>query len=836
MPFVKTVQLPDRVRDSRVFRGLQHIYAFRYVFRVSRDSTLSGQERIILVSATSIILSDANGAMKRIVRLEDLDRVFIHSEQGATKLIFSLKDHTDPYPLIFECRYSIKNERVGGSDWSTLLDTINEMRKGLTAQILPAEQFDPNEDIEEFLRSVTLQLQAYHSEDEAAVPGQERSYRELTKLTYEGIRAGGPLAGIAPTGKMGDVPRRAELKPNEELTHTGEWRDIESGAWCSGMGTPDGILCQHGNRTIFEPHWSCCGNTVEDDLGCIVRNIGDHEALIPTDNRGNYIYDGRGSENPKTQRPGIDYLHNAISQLKDLPEDAFSAIKLNEGDLPRRNKGETHIHLHINKDDPIMRKKKRDSGRYNEFFSNNNDYNKYPDDGEFTKGSVFQTKVPQAKGYPTFFSQEPAFEKPSRYRKEIMYEDSSRVSSSPPVSRSSRGSSSRAKKILSGSRETRNHRSHPWGDLVPGHPVAPQDLTAKLDTKEKYSRLLPVTQINPFQQSNQPIRNHQQDNDSYHSDDIDKSRRRNQPFHFPGSGGIPLDTAELLVDEVQNGKETNTGAELYSSAVNNKTLYAAQDNRTQYRRGVEAGWGTQSNDPDMVDEKLRRRLEMESNKQTTIEGHRKQLRKQSRATIKSVLDGVGPERQIGDNGSMCNVVLRDGMGTAKRRFSVMDWEGLGPCCVLSTVDRTGAKPGDRGWSEYIQCSHLRKAGFSNPNKDSLLLSTGHQYWELQLTGTSAERWLHVIYDVCHWLRPGADGSYDAPGFGTLPPGSATPTSKVIPRQPVSPISNRRREPDDGSQFVLLQTSPGVHTNIKPDSMTGPLELDKYRNRSGTTSM
>eukprot|EP01060_Flectonema_neradi_P019433 TRINITY_DN2655_c0_g2_i1.p1 TRINITY_DN2655_c0_g2~~TRINITY_DN2655_c0_g2_i1.p1 ORF type:complete len:840 (+),score=137.62 TRINITY_DN2655_c0_g2_i1:43-2562(+) len=839
MPFIKTVKLPDRVRDSKVFKGLQHIYAFRYVFRVSRDSTLSGQERIVLVSASSIILADLKGTMKRVVRLEDLDRVFIHSERGATKMIFSLKDHTDPYPLIFECRYSIKNERVGGSEWSTLLDIINEMRKGLTAEILPAEQFDPNEDIEEFLRSVTMQLQAYHSEDEAAVPGQEKAYRELTKMTYEGIRADGPLTRITPTGKMADLPRRAQLRPGEELTHTGEWRDLESGAWCSGMGTPDGMLCQHGNQTIFEPHWSCCGSILEDDPGCVVRMKGENDALIPVDDRGNYQYSRRGgSGSPRTQRPGIDFLHNAISQLKDLPEDAFSSIKIDE-ELSRRNKGETHIHLHLTPEG--ARQAKKDTRNpYKKPIQGDFDPDRYPEDGEYTRGSIFQTKVPPVRGHPTFFSEEPAFEKPKRYRKEVIYEDSSRASSSQPTSRSSestRRSSPHGRKILSGSRESKKFRTHPWGELVPGHPIAPRDLTADLGHRERQTRLIP-TQIDPYDPPPETVHTFQ-DGDSYNAEDIGKVRKRNQPFYFPGSGGIPLDTPELLIDEIANGRPANNGAELYSSAINNKKLFSAREQETQYSRGIEAGWGSNAKDPDAEDERLLQRLEKERNKQSTIEGHCKQLRKQGTATMKSVLQGARSERQVGDNGSMCNVVLRDGMGTAKRRFSVMDWEGLGPCCVLSTTERTGAKPGDRGWSEYIQCSHLRKAGFSNTNQDSLLLSTGHQYWELQLTRTSAERWLHVIYDVCHWLRPGADGAYEAPGFGTLPPGSATPTSQVIPRKPVSPSSgDRHREPDNGKKFTLLQTSPGVHTNIRPDPQVATPELDKYRQsrRNGTTTV
>eukprot|EP00754_Rhynchopus_humris_P019306 Rhum_TRINITY_DN14638_c17_g1::Rhum_TRINITY_DN14638_c17_g1_i1::g.105603::m.105603 len=142
-----------------------------------------------------------------------------------------------------------------------------------------------------------------------------------------------------------------------------------------------------------------------------------------------------------------------------------------------------------------------------------------------------------------------------------------------------------------------------------------------------------------------------------------------------------------------------------------------------------------------------------------VHEHRKELRREGRSALSSVLDGSGSGAL--PKGSLCELLTRSGgggsgsiSGSVKRRFQVVaEWGTSGPCAVLSLPDRPLVRGGKDGWEDCIPCSHLRRAGFAGVECDTLLLSTNLDTWQIRMSGSAAEKWLAVIYAYCHWLRP-----------------------------------------------------------------------------------
>ena len=223
------------------------------------------------------------------------------------------------------------------------------------------------------------------------------------------------------------------------------------------------------------------------------------------------------------------------------------------------------------------------------------------------------------------------------------------------------------------------------------------------------------------------------------------------------------------------------------------------------QRAIDAGW--------MENVKMGARTPPQAAPRAhTVREHREALRRESKAILSSVWGSTVPAK-----GTICEVRVKGSGGVVRRRFAVTEWAELGPCVVLSTPDRQHVvteAPLNGGWQEYMQCSHLRRAGFSNHDCDTLLLSTGMQQWRVHMSASSAEKWLAMIYEYCHWLRPGPDVSpEEGVGVGSVPTDLGAPRPGSPMRANTEPAAVGRSGQGQGQGGFAtpysLPVSPGT---------------------------
>ncbi|KAJ9452389.1 hypothetical protein DIPPA_11361 [Diplonema papillatum] len=833
MPLIQSAQPHDSVKD--VFGACKHVYLFRFVKRVSRKASRTGQERILIASATDIFMCDLDAHVKRVVRLRDIDKVFIQEKRGGARFIFTMRAKPgakDPYPFMFDSFFLLRNRDA--NDWYELLQVVNKLRMAVTGMSLPAQRIDPEENVDDLLNEAFGHHHAREkSEDENS--NEPARLASLTEHAFETVYNNGPLKGVnlearlnSPTAngsankrasaerpKPFEPVRKAEPVPKGESTpkvqsvagaessgvgqrmHPGEWRGTDRDQWCSLQSKVDGPLCTHGD-TIQRPHWSCCGRTMNDAEPCLLTQASTRvphyrispksdSPLQPKKRTGDlHVHgdDGRYYDPPKA---GVKNLHAQVRTLSHEPRKPF----LTNDDHPERPlvDGKPRTGKHDARHPFVAGMRKKYEGKSN---------NLLPERAS-SEGDTATTD--------------------ELVMKSLAGVKQSKKLVSPVKEQLIRRLRRRqgARDLLSESVAS-DSTFKPFGEPVPGKPLPPHYAAPPFMHDPLMPEVFDSFDGSPLLQL--PSR---------------KQKRSHKKYkRFPGAPQddfrSELPSPDELVRDMDKAPPTRAS---YFHRHSRSHLQLVGAPRTSPVKLHEDMW---ANIPGPTIEDRPREKHHRHKSHKAVKQHKKQLRNESNAIVESIFGPPDTNASTG-KGSLCDVVVRaeregeppyQQAPTVKRRFAVVEWEGLGPCVVLTTLDKemTGLRPESTGWTEYMQCSHLRKAGYASNDLDTIILSTGLQHWLIHMSTTAAAKWLAVVYDCCYWLRPTADGTpYTAPGHGTLPPGTYIGSSNPILPTPLT-RTTLKQNAGAGKLTNIVQIGPGVHTSVKPETLQ-PSRSDWY---------
>eukprot|EP01062_Namystynia_karyoxenos_P029977 TRINITY_DN22445_c0_g1_i2.p1 TRINITY_DN22445_c0_g1~~TRINITY_DN22445_c0_g1_i2.p1 ORF type:complete len:682 (+),score=56.43 TRINITY_DN22445_c0_g1_i2:72-2117(+) len=317
---------------AAAFRNVGHIYVFNFVNRISvphHDFTRRPPhryKRVLLVSATHLILCDTSANVRRAIPLSDITSAVLQQTEVRGKVWMTLIGVAGEPPLLLEHSYDLRNRERGVRKVMEIILQCRWLHGGLEVIV---EYIPPETDIFQLTRDMRAVSGAdgVRSDQGSEVPPNIPSSRALAELTAvpwgpearEWAAAHRP-AGSSAGSSVAAAPRAAEgasWPPPAALTnhalHAGEWRGEEKRQWCSTLLSPDGVVCRHGPATITVPHWSCCGEQTADGvcigaasplrLACHRRPAGTGRAARPR--HGSAQSDLAPGDGPDQPVPGI---------------------------------------------------------------------------------------------------------------------------------------------------------------------------------------------------------------------------------------------------------------------------------------------------------------------------------------------------------------------------------------------------------------------------------------------------------------------------------------------------------------------------------------------------